>query len=91
MGTYKPGVQYIHESPDGGKTVYAREVGTNERVLVGYSLPTRRDPLDDHEKELWQDIRQAALTNPALQKALEHCKILYHLSKQQDKPDWHPV
>lgn len=91
MGTYKPGVTYIHESPDGGKTVYAREAGTTERTLVGYSLPTQRDPLDDHEKELWLNIREAAKTDPTLQRALEQCKILYYLSKQKEPIDWHPV
>jgi len=25
---YKPGVQYVHESPDGGNTVYARAVNS---------------------------------------------------------------
>lgn len=27
-------VPYIYESPDGGKTVYARLFGSNERTLV---------------------------------------------------------
>ena len=35
----KLGVQYIYESPDGGETVYAREVGnyTDERKMVSKS------------------------------------------------------
>ena len=36
------------------------------------------------EDQLWADIRRAAKTNPALQKALEQCILIHHLSKDKD-------
>lgn len=54
----------------------------------GQSFPKMEDgrPLIEHMKEdqLWADIRRAAKTNPALQKALEQCILIYHLSKDKD-------
>ena len=43
-------------------------------------------PLHDHmmESKLWGEIRRAAPTNPALQKALDRAIMIYRLSK--DKP-----
>ncbi len=41
----KLGIKYIYESPDGGETVYAREVGnyTDERVMVSKSSKAHID------------------------------------------------
>jgi len=36
MGSLKPNIPLIYESPDGGKTVYAREFGSNHKQLIGY-------------------------------------------------------
>ena len=36
------------------------------------------------EDQLWGDIRRAAKTNPVLQKALEQCILIHHLSKDKD-------
>ena len=33
------------------------------------------------ERQLWDDIRQAAVTNNALHEAMERVKIIYYLSK----------
>jgi len=76
MGTLKPGVTYIYESPDGGKTVYAREHGKphNERVVIGYQY-------DLFEDINWHEIALHARTNPVLQKALERAIIIHKLSK----------
>ena len=43
-------------------------------------------PLHDHmmDSKLWGEIRRAAPTNPALQKALDRAIMIYRLSK--DKP-----
>lgn len=93
MGNLTPGQAYIYESPDGGKTVYAREHGSLEKKLIGYQYdinnshvntfsPGQRD-FDDHI--LWNEIRQAAKTNPALQKAMDRVKLLYRLSKDNPK------
>ena len=87
MGNLKPGATYVYESPDNGKTIYAREMGSTDKQLVGYSYDNTK--LSDDQ--LWQDIRAAAKDNPALKNALEQCKILYHLSKKEKPLFWHPV
>ena len=89
MGNLKPGATYIYER--NGDEVYAREFGENERILIGYDYkpdPRTPDgrPLRDHilEDKMWGEIRRAATTNPALQKALDRAIMIYRLSK--DKP-----
>jgi len=72
----------IFESPDGGRTVYARHPGSGTREL--YS----RDPkLVEQEKELkqqerWQYILAARQTNSAINELCEQAEILYELSKK---------
>jgi hypothetical protein len=98
MGTLTPGAAYIYER--NGEEIYAREAGKTERRLVGYQYENKVDPrtsdgrpLHDHimEDKLWGEIRRAARTNPTLQKALEQCIIIYHLSKDKETVAWHPV
>jgi len=83
MGSLTPGARLIYESPDGGKTVYARQEGSSDKILIGYNLPTKRkDPLDcKHNMSLWEDILDASLENAALKDILDRAKILYYLSK----------
>ena len=78
LGTLKPGVKYIYESPDGGKTVYARESGQTERKLIGYQY-------DMFEDVNWHEIALAARSNPALQKVLERAILIHKLSKDYGK------
>jgi hypothetical protein len=78
MGTLKPGATYIYESPDKGKTVYARESGSTERKLVGYQY-------DLFEDVNWHEIALDARTNPALQKVLERAILIHKLSKDYGK------
>jgi hypothetical protein len=96
MGNLKPGATYIYER--NGRTVYAREAGahpsTRKEIGWDYSKddpsfdPRTADgrPLHDHmmDSKLWGEIRRAAPTNPALQKALDRAIMIYRLSK--DKP-----
>ena len=97
MGSLKPGATYIYERDDG--TVYAREAGAHPstRTEIGYDYDARTEdgrPLREHimDAKLWGEIRRAAKNNPALQKALDQCIIIYHLSKDNPPPpDWHPV
>jgi hypothetical protein len=97
MGNLKPGVKYIYETVDG--VTYAREFGASPstRFEIGRTYDHRTEdgrPLHDHlmESKLWGEIRRAARTNPALQRALEQCIIIYHLSKDDPTTtDWHPV
>ena len=85
MGSLTPGATYIYESPDNGKTVYAREAGQTEKKLVGYNLPKRRDPMqyDIIETQLWQDIVEAGKTNPTLQKNLDRAILIYQTIKDE--------
>jgi hypothetical protein len=93
MGNLTPGIKYIYERV--GDVVYAREPGADPstRFEVGYDYkdydPRTNDgrPLHQHiqDSKLWGDIRREATDNPALQAALEHVILIYHLSK--DKPD----
>jgi hypothetical protein len=83
----------IFESPDKGKTVYAREFGSTDKELSSYQV----DYADPYEVEkirigkedlaedtLWWQIRLAAKTNMTLHKALERAKLLYRLTKHGD-------
>jgi hypothetical protein len=97
MGTLKPGAQYIYERADG--VTYAREMGADPstRQAIGWDFnkddpnfdPRTTDgrPLIDkmREDQLWGEIRRAAKNNPALQKALENCIIVYKLTKDYEK------
>jgi hypothetical protein len=88
MGTLKPGATYIYERS--GDEIYSREVGSTDRNLVGYKHEDKVDtrtsdgrPLIEHirDDKLWGEIRRAASTNPALQKALDRAIMIYRLSK----------
>lgn len=74
MGSLKPGATYIYERSNG--QVWAREVGSNDRTLIGWDADTQYSLL-------WRDIPQAAKTNPALQKAVDRVIMIYKLSKEK--------
>lgn len=78
MGSLTPGASYIYESPDGGKTIYAREIGAplTERKLIGRQL-------DLFEDVNWYDVSLKARTNPTLQKALERAILIYETIKDE--------
>jgi hypothetical protein len=84
MGSLKPGATYIYERVD--DTVYAREMGAdpNTRRVVGWDYdPANNGHLTKlRHDSLWNEIHEAAKTNPALQKAVEQCIIIYNLSKE---------
>jgi len=75
----------IFESQDKGETVYARDMGSTERVI--HSESEKRKSLHDDIKEsqLWGNIHRAAKTNPALQEALDRVKITYYLTADYEK------
>jgi hypothetical protein len=85
MGTLKPGATYIYERANG--VVYAREMGADpsERFEIGYQST---DAYDLHsnirENQLWNNIRVAAQSNPALQDALDRAMVIYELSKKDE-------
>ena len=81
MGNLKPGATYIYERADG--VTYAREFGAVDRTAIGwdYDAKLKMDALK--EEKLWEEIRQSAKSNPALQIELDRVIMLYHLSKKE--------
>ena len=78
MGNLKPGATYIYERANG--ITYAREFGADPgtRQAIGWDH-------DYKENNLWQEILTAAKTNSALQEALDRVKVLYELSKTDER------
>lgn len=76
MGSLTPDGKYIYESPDHGKTIYAREIGTTNRTLVGYQYDMFQD-ID------WHDVMIKARTNPSLQKLLDRAILIYETIKDE--------
>jgi len=88
----------IFESPDKGKTVYAREIGAepNTRIEIEHTFDPRTGdgrPLREHilEDKLWGEIRREAMINPTLQAELERVKMIYYLIKKDNTVAYHPV
>jgi len=92
MGTLKPGAKYIYERQDG--VIYAREFGEapDKRIAIGWDWKVDNNPDRVRgsnreqilENQLWHDIREAGKTNPALQKVLDQCIMLYHLTREEN-------
>jgi HD superfamily phosphodiesterase len=74
----------IYESPDGGKTIYARESGSSDRVLI------RTDDAVEETKKLLNrqkrlmKIVELAETVPALNDQLEKLEEIYLLVKNEN-------
>lgn len=74
----------IYESPDGGKTIYARERGSSDRVLV------RSDEMYDEVQQAKKlrdkllDIVMLSKTVPALNDQLEKLEEIYLLVKNEN-------
>ena len=94
MGQLKPAATLIYERD--GDTVYAREAGADPatRSEVGHDYETFEERRDSDirtgmknkrdlimESKLWDNIRRAARTNPALQDILDHAIMVYHLTR----------
>lgn len=60
----------IYESPDGGRTIFQREFGSDTRVLVGQNLTERSDPMAQLRCKIsyseFIKICDMAETNPTL-------------------------
>jgi hypothetical protein len=93
MGSLNPGGTYIYERAEG--KVYAREMGSTERKLIGWDYEKdafeRSIHSEDQEQQkwilkhkeeaLWDDIRATAKQNETLQKVLDRAIMIYRLSK----------
>jgi hypothetical protein len=81
MATDKITEVTIYESPDGGRTVYARRAGNTARQLYSQD-PNLQLELEELEREKrWVDIFGARKTNVELDRLCEQVEILYELGK----------
>lgn len=71
----------IFESPDGGQTVYVREMGSKEKKLHSISPALKTEMKETLLTQEWLDIRHTAKDNPALQKSVDHIIMMYRLIK----------
>jgi hypothetical protein len=72
----------IFESPDGGRTVYARRPGNSERVLHRQDPELQRELAELEQQKRWVDIFQARGNNPELDRLCEQVEILYELGRK---------
>ena len=79
--------RYIYESPDGGKTVYAREMGSDKRFIVKQdpSIIERQQTAMRSNRLL--TILKKSQTDATLRDALEALEALYILKYNDDKND----
>jgi hypothetical protein len=74
----------VFESPDGGRTVYARRPGKSKRELH-YQDPKLQQELKDLENsKRWVEIFQARHENAELDHLCEQVEILYELGKKPE-------
>jgi hypothetical protein len=72
----------IFESPDGGRTVYARNPGSKDRKLHWQDPDLQRELVELEAQKRWVDIFQARQDNPELDHLCEQVEILYELGRQ---------
>jgi len=71
----------VYESPDGGQTIYERDVGSSERTLIKENTSLISQIRED---QLWGNIRREAKTNKTLADILEQAKMVYALIKKEN-------
>jgi hypothetical protein len=71
----------IYESPDGGRTVYARNPGSNHRTLHSISKDEEKRLAALRQQERWQFILGARETNPAIDELCKQIEVIYELSR----------
>jgi hypothetical protein len=100
MGGLTPGSTYVYERVEGTVYAREQGADPSTRFEIGYEYdpvnghkidydkrtPDGR-PLHEHmmESKLWGNIHRAAKDNPALQKALEQCILIYKLTGDYEK------
>ena len=74
--------QLVYESPDGGRTVFARRIGQSDRTLVK-SDPLYQEIADQyHLQQVWEKILKASKKDPILKNMLEQVEIYYRLKRE---------
>ena len=72
----------VFESPDGGRTVYARRPGSTVRELHRQDPQLQQELAELEQQKRWVDIFSARGANAELNHLCEKVEILYELSKK---------
>ena len=79
--------RYIYESPDGGKTVYTREIGPAKRFIVKQDTSIIERQQTAMRSNRLLTILKKSQTDATLKDALEALEALYILKYNDDKND----
>jgi hypothetical protein len=74
----------VFESPDGGRTVYARSPGSVKRELHWQDPKLQQELKDLERSKRWVEIFQARRDDPELDHLCEQVEILYELSRRTE-------
>jgi hypothetical protein len=74
----------IYESPDGGRTVYARRPGSTIRQPHSQDAGLKRELKELEQERRWVDIMSARRNNPELNRLCEQVEIMYELGKRSE-------
>ena len=74
----------IYESPDGGKTIYAREHGSSHRTLVRADSAALEIEQARKLREKLLDVILLSKTVPALKEQLDKLMMIYTLVKDEN-------
>jgi hypothetical protein len=83
--TNTPEARLIYESPDGGKTVYAREVGSDKRYLVKQDEEVIQREKTAVRANRLLTILKLSETDTTLRDALAQLEVLYIVKYGDDK------
>jgi hypothetical protein len=70
----------IFESPDGGHTVYVRQMGSSDRRLYSMSARKQAELQQEKQWELWRDILAKSQQDAVLKDMLDRVEV-YHALK----------
>jgi hypothetical protein len=73
----------IFESPDGGRTVYARKPGNATRELHWQDPQLQQELVELESQKRWVDIFQARRDNVELDRLCEQVEIMYELGRKE--------
>lgn len=74
----------VFESPDGGRTVYARSPGSAKRELHWQDPKLQQELKDLERSKRWVEIFQARRDDAELDHLCEQVEILYELSRKPE-------
>jgi len=72
----------VFESPDGGRTVYARNPGNFKRELHWQDPNLQQELKELEQQKRWVDIFSARRDNAELDRLCEQVEIIYELGRK---------